>query len=111
MRHAASIAVALAVLANCARPSARIAEELQRYGLDPQRAQCVGQRLERDLSIAQLQQLAAAAHAYGTNDPTPGRLDMSDLARVAGTIRDPAVPVVVVQAAGSCGVTALELVR
>ncbi len=90
--------------AGCASVSGTIASELTRYGLDRTRAQCVGERLARDLSPAQLGQLAAAARAYGRNDPNPGQLTAADLVRVAGELRDPAVPIAVGRAAVGCGV-------
>jgi hypothetical protein len=90
-------------VAGCVNPSSRIAGELGRYGLDNTRAQCVGDRLEADLSMAQLKELAAAARAYGRNDPNPRRLTGADLARVAGEIRDPEVPLAVGRAAVRCG--------
>ena len=60
-------------------------------------------RLAGDLSSDQLRELAAAARAYGRNDPNPGRLTVADLVRVAGALRDPEVPVAVGRAAVSCG--------
>ncbi len=93
-------------LAACATPSARIASELGRYGLDAQQAQCVGQRLESNLSLGQLQQLASAARAVNEGDTTPGRLTGSDLLRVASRIRDPQVAIQVARAASGCGVAA-----
>jgi hypothetical protein len=97
------LAGALLSVVGCVSASERIAGELGRYGLDAQRAQCVGDRLEADLSTAQLQELAAAARAYGRDDPNPRRLTGADLARVAGEIRDPAVPLAVGRAALRCG--------
>lgn len=94
----------------CVNPSARIATELTRYGLDSGRAQCVGQRIERDLSVPQLQELAGAARAYGADDATPGRLTVSDLVRVAHAIRDPEVPLAVARAAAGCGVSVADVV-
>lgn len=101
MRNILATSLLLAAAA-CAAPSARIATALGEAGLDAGRAQCVGVRLEGDLSLAQLRQLAAAARAYGANDSTPGRLTLSDLTRVAGAIRDPAVPIAVARAAAAC---------
>ena len=99
----------LLILATCASAAAcmdvsgRIAGELMRYGLDEQRAECVGERLEADLSADQLRQLAAAARAYGRGDTQPQRLDPGDLLRVASEFRDPAVPLAVGRAGVSCG--------
>lgn len=92
----------LSLAAGCVDSSARIASELVKAGLDEQRAQCVGQSLERDLSLNQLRQLANAARAFRTNDSTPGRLSASDLLRVSAEVRDPAVTIAVAKAAGSC---------
>jgi hypothetical protein len=92
------------ILAGCVNPSAKIATELTRYGLQPTQAQCVGDRLEAKLSISQLQELAGAARAYGTGDTTPGRLTTSDLIRVSAQIRDPRIPLEVARAASACGV-------
>ena len=97
------------LFAGCASASGQIAGELARYGLDEQRAQCVGDRLQADLSNAQLRQLAAAASAYGRDDPNPRRLTGADLTRVAGEIHDPAVPLAVGRAALRCGVRLRDL--
>jgi hypothetical protein len=91
-------------LAACAAPATRISTGLQRYGLDEQRADCVGTRLQGDLSLGQLQQLGRAAAAYGKNDPNPGVLTVGDLLRVAGELKDPAIPLAVDKAAAGCGV-------
>lgn len=108
MRTMIAACAALSVAA-CVNPSARIASELTRYGLDENRAQCIGQRIEQDLSTDQLQELARAARAYGQNDSTPGQLTLSDLARVAGTIRDPEIPIAVARAGSGCGVSVGEV--
>ncbi len=100
------ILLATAALTACATPSARIASELGRYGLDAQQAQCVGQRLESNLSLGQLQQLARAARAVNEGDTTPGRLTGSDLMRIASRIEDPQVAIQVARAASGCGVVA-----
>ena len=102
---------ALVGIAGCATPASRIATELERYGLDAQRAECVGQRLERDLTTRQLRELAASARAFAQHDSTPDRLTASDLLRVAGSVRDPAVPITVFRAATGCGVTVADVLR
>lgn len=94
---------ALAVTA-CAAPATRISTGLQRYGLDAQRADCVGTRLQGDLSLGQLQRLGRAAAAYRQGDTTPGVLTVSDLIRVAGELKDPAIAVAVGKAAAGCRV-------
>ncbi len=99
------------LLAACARPADRIADQLQRYGLDTQRAQCVGQRLERDLTIDQLRQLAAAAQAYQATGRSADQLTAADLMQVAGNVRDPAVAIAVVSAGTGCGLTIADVLR
>lgn len=96
---------ALALLAGCAAPATRISTGLQRYGLDAGRADCVGAALQGELSLGQLSQLGKAAAAYRAGDSSPGVLTAGDLLRVAGEIRDPAIPLAVAKAAAGCGVT------
>jgi hypothetical protein len=96
--------VTVLAAAACAAPATRIATELGHYGLDATQAQCVGERLEANLSIGQLQQLARAAGALNKGDTTPGRLTSADLLRVASRIDDPKVPIEVARAASGCGV-------
>lgn len=100
---ATAIGGALA-LAACAAPATRISDGLQRYGLDAQRSDCVGTRLQSDLTLGQLQQLGKAAAAYKKNDPNPGVLTVGDLIRVAGELKDPKIAVSVGKAAAGCGV-------
>ena len=99
---ALAASVLLLGVAGCVDASSRIAAELTEAGLDQARAECVGRSLERDLSVAQLRQLAAAARAYRSNDSTPGKLTGSDLLRASAEVRDPAVPLAVAKAAGRC---------
>lgn len=91
-------------LTACAAPATRISTGLQRYGLDQQRADCVGTRLQSDLSLGQLQTLGRAAAAYRRGDATPGVLTVGDLLRVAGELKDPAIVLAVGKAAAGCGV-------
>ncbi|QNE30760.1 hypothetical protein F1C10_01415 [Sphingomonas sp. NBWT7] len=93
----------LAVI-GCAAPATRISTGLQRYGLDAERSTCVGDRLQANLSLGQLQQLGKAAAAYRRDDADPTRLTASDLARVAGEIDDPKIAPEVGKAAAGCGV-------
>jgi len=104
MMKSFTVIAALVAVAGCAAPATRIADGLQRYGLDSQRSTCVGDRLQRDLSLGQLQQLGRAAKAYGTRDPNPRQLTVGDLIRVAGELHDPAIPLAVGKAAAGCGV-------
>ena len=96
-------AAGLFLVSGCVDASTSIATELGRYGLDATQAQCVGQRLEDNLSVGQLQQLARAAGAVNSGDTTPGRLTGSDLYRVASRIQDPKITVEVARAASGCG--------
>jgi hypothetical protein len=91
-------------LAGCAAPATRISTGLQRYGLDSARADCVGTRLQSDLSLGQLQQLGRAAAAYRKGNTDFGVLTVGDLLRVAGELKDPAIALAVGKAAAGCGV-------
>jgi hypothetical protein len=91
-------------LTACAAPATRISAGLQRYGLDAGRSDCVGARLQSDLSLGQLQQLGRAAAAYRKGDTTPGVLTVGDLVRVAGELHDPVIVLAVGKAAAGCGV-------
>ena len=106
MRSAYVFAVGAATLsvAGCVDPSAKIATSLEGYGFQPAQSQCVGDRLEANLSIGQLQQLGRAARASKEGDTTPGRLTVSDFVRVAGQVKDPKVPLEVGKAAAACGI-------
>lgn len=106
MRYPSVIVVALS-LAACATPRERISDSLVGYGLDQRRADCVGEHLQRDLSIGQLQELGRVARAYRSRDPNPSRLTLDDLLRAASEIRDPAVPLAVARAAGRCNLAPL----
>lgn len=94
----------LTITVGCAAPAARISTGLQRYGLDESRADCVGGRLQANLSLGQLQRLGKAAAAYWQGDTTPGVLTASDLVRVAAQLKDPAIALEVGKAAAGCGV-------
>ncbi len=100
----AGMAAITLALAGCVNPSARIASSLEGYGFAPDQSQCVGDRLERNLSIGQLQQLGRAARATREGDTTPGRLTVGDFLRVAGQVKDPKVPLEVTKAAAGCGI-------
>ncbi|KQU49799.1 hypothetical protein ASG67_11930 [Sphingomonas sp. Leaf339] len=106
VRSTLSVTAGVAVLfvAGCVNPSAKIATSLEGYGFQPAQSQCVGDRLEANLSIGQLQQLGRAARASKEGDTTPGRLTTSDFIRVAGQVKDPKVPLEVGKAAVACGI-------
>ena len=93
-----------ALLAGCATPAAQISNGLQDYGLAPASANCIGTRLQANLSLGQLQRLGAAARAFRNGDTTPGRVTPSDLVRVAGELRDPEIALEVGKAAAGCSV-------
>ena len=95
--------VALATGACATVASERIADTLTGYGIERTRAECVGDRLGRELSLGQLQELGRVARAYRENDPNPDRLTLNDLIRVSSQVRDPKVPLEVARAAGKCG--------
>lgn len=98
----AAYAWAAAILTGCARPADQIATALTRYGLAEPQAICVGDRLGRNLSIAQLRELSALARAYREKDPEPDKLTIEDFARVSVQVRDPQVPIAVARAAAAC---------
>ena len=102
MRKWIPICATLCVAA-CATPAQRIAAQLTEAGLDPARARCIGDRLDRDLSIAQLKQLGEAAHSLKPSGSPTGRVTVADLIRVTAEIKDPAVPIAVATAAMVCG--------
>lgn len=104
MRAVVGALLGAATLSACAAPATRISTGLQRYGLDPQRADCVGGKLQGDLSLGQLRQLGNAAAAYRKGDANPGVLTVGDLVRVAAELKDPAIAVSVGKAAAGCGV-------
>jgi len=108
MRLQAIIGAAV-LLASCASPAARIAEVLEQRGLDAPRARCIGARLDRDLSVAQLRQLAAAARAYDSGPGATGKMTAQDLARIASQVPDPAVPAALFNAGRSCGIGIADL--
>ncbi len=104
MNVLATVALGALALTACAAPATRISTGLQRYGLDTRRADCVGAQLQGELSLGQLQQLGNAAAAYRKGDTTPGALTASDLLRVSGELKDPAIAFAVGKAAVGCGI-------
>ncbi|MGA1797666.1 hypothetical protein VH567_02675 [Sphingomonas sp. 4RDLI-65] len=99
-----AVGVTAMSLAACVNPSAKIATSLEGYGFQPAQSQCVGDRLEANLSLGQLQQLGRAAKASREGDTTPGRLTVGDFVRVSGQVKDPKVPLEVGKAAAACGI-------
>ena len=98
------VGIGMLSLAACVNPSAKIATSLEGYGFQPAQSQCVGDRLEANLSLGQLQQLGRAAKASRQGDTTPGRLTVSDFVRASGQVEDPKVPLEVGKAAAACGI-------
>lgn len=102
MKALAIALLGMTMVTACAAPATRISDGLQRYGLDAGRADCVGTRLQADLSPGQLRQLGRAAAAYRKDDAGPARLTTGDLVRVAGEIHDPAIALAMGKAAVHC---------
>lgn len=112
MRPLISILLGTALLAGCAGhiadrfgPKTSImAPELVRYGLDPARSECVGDRLASNLNILQLRKLARSAGAVQRSYFGFDRIGVGDLIWVAKAQKDPAVSVQVEAAVRSCAV-------
>ena len=104
MRKIFLIAAALTACA-CASPKERIADSLVGYGIEENRANCVGEQLQRNLSIGQLSELGRVARAARARDPDPSRLTLDDLLRAASEVRDPRVAIEVAKAAGRCNLS------
>ena len=98
----AILMVAVFAVAGCA--SQRISSALVRYGVPPEKAECVGDELSERLSVSQLQSLGRAARAYNAVDRSSVALTLLDLARVAAELRDPVIPVEIVRAGIKCAV-------
>ena len=92
----------LAGAVGCA--SQRISSSLVRFGVPPEKAECVGDALADRLSFAQLQSLGRAADAYRSVDRSSMSLTLIDLARVAVELRDPVIPLEIVRAGVKCAV-------
>lgn len=93
----------LLALTGCIDPSEKITASLTRYGLDQSQAQCVGDRLEANLSTGQLQELGRVMRAAREGDTTPGRLTAGDLIRISDQVSDLRVPIEVAKATAGCG--------
>jgi hypothetical protein len=91
----------------CATPQEQIADGLTGYGIAEGPARCVGEQLQRSLSIAQLAELGRVARAARARDPDPSRLTLDDLLRAASEVRDPRVAIEVAKAAGRCNLAPL----
>ncbi|KQN28442.1 hypothetical protein ASF00_11425 [Sphingomonas sp. Leaf34] len=85
------MATGMLSLRACANSSAKIATLLGGYAFQPAQSQCVGDRLEANLSLGELQQLGRAAKAWRQGDTSPIWLTISDFIRVSGQVKDPKV--------------------
>ncbi|WP_426165065.1 hypothetical protein [Sandarakinorhabdus sp. DWP1-3-1] len=101
MKMRAPILFVFIVLAGCATPAQRIARKLGEYGVPPRQAQCMGDRLQSRLSLAQLRRL----DEIGKMLPDGGRrLSVGDIAQRLGDPRDPTVVIEVVKAGVGCAI-------
>lgn len=98
----AAAALVLILSAGCA--SQRISSALEKYGVPPDKAECVGDSLSDRLSFSQLQSLNRAASTYRQMDRSSVSLTLLDLARAAAEIRDPVIPLEIVRAGAKCAV-------
>ncbi|MDB5878234.1 MAG: hypothetical protein JWQ41_1648 [Variovorax sp.] len=105
LKRLATSVCAVAILAGAAGcASQRISSALVRYGVAPEKAECVGDALSDRLSVSQLQSLGRAARAYQSIDRSNVSLTLFDLARVAAELRDPVIPIEIVRAGVKCAV-------
>ncbi|WP_295856993.1 hypothetical protein [uncultured Xylophilus sp.] len=98
----AGLVLAALLSAGCA--SQRISSALERYGVPPDKADCVGDSLAERLTFAQLQSLSKAARAYRVIGNDGVTMTLFDLARVGAELRDPVIPLEVVRAGVRCTV-------
>ena len=94
--------VVLALSGGCA--SQRISSALERYGVAPEKADCVGDSLSERMSFSQLQSLSRAARTYQSIDGASVSLTLLDLARITAELRDPVIPIEIVRAGVKCSV-------
>lgn len=92
------------MLSNCARPSTRIASELQAQGFEPSFARCVGTRMEQRLSVTQLVRLRDALRDYRARVGGSVVIDFGALMAMMQQIGDPQIPLETFGAGLSCGV-------
>jgi len=79
-----------------------------RYGLNPNQARCMGERIGEGLTPRQLRMFARAAGALRQGSGHPAPLTMRDLIWVATAMGDAAVPAALARADAACGVSAAE---
>lgn len=112
MRHIFGL-VAIAMLAGCTgyvadrlKPkSSLVAPQLGRFGITGSPAECVEQRLTKDLSTWQLRQLYNLASRLAPGGQNPAALQPSDFIYVAGLVKDAEVGSQVRSALQGCNVT------
>ncbi|HEV2817147.1 MAG TPA: hypothetical protein VGW40_08005 [Allosphingosinicella sp.] len=108
--------LALSLLAGCAGqvrdyvgPRSEItAPHFARYGLNPNQARCMGERLAGSLTPRQLRMFARAAGALRQGERHPAALTFRDMVWVANTMGDAAVPAALARADAACGVSAAD---
>ncbi len=83
--------------------------QLVRFGLEADKAQCVGDQLGRRLSYGQLRQLEIRARAVRQGLGNPGRLSTNDLTIAANNTGDRETRGELDRAIGDCGVRAATL--
>ena len=85
-------------------PTGIIHQQLIRYGLNIQEAQCAGDRLAQSLSPAKLRELERLAGAVEQGYFTPERLTMRDLMHIASTMDDPQIRLELGNAVQACNI-------
>jgi hypothetical protein len=91
--------IALALLAACATPSQQITKKLTEYGVPPNQARCMGDRLQSRLSVSQLQRLGEIGRL---NRDRLGRMSVNDIAATLNKPGDEVLVAEVVKSGISC---------
>jgi len=86
-------------------PTSIIHEQLIRYGLNIQEAQCAGDRLAQSLPPVQLRRLERLAAAVEQGYFTPERLTMRDMMHIASTMDDPQIRLELGNAVQACNIS------
>lgn len=86
-------------MTGCATPSQRITAKLTEYGVPPRQAQCMGDRLDTNLSNSQLQRLAEIGRL---NRGRMGRMSVNDIVATLNKPGDEALVAEVVRSGISC---------
>ena len=94
----AFVGIAL-LLAGCATPGERIAAKLVGIGVPDREARCMGDRLAKRLTTAQLLRLGRMP---GLDRITVGRMSLTDIVRRIDAVGDPALVAEVVRAGVGC---------